>query len=131
MLYHFYVALNLPLALVCLFQPSELLNGFFLHSGTSTPLKMPLHKPDTHGQGGKNKTKPLRSASTHMNQTGHTLVDLPEDAVAGDWGKSSKAHRCQCPVLIIPRTTALATRGSRFRSFAALHHCLKPHRSHS
>ena len=114
-LFALYVALTLPRALVRLFQPSELLNGFFLRSGTAAPLTTPtLHRSDTRGRSGANRTKPLRSTSTRTNQTGRTLVDLPEDAVAGEGGKSSRAQR---PALIIPRAAAAATatRGSRSR----------------
>ena len=71
-----------------------------------------LHGFALHGDG-ENRTKLLRSASTHMNQTGRMLVDLPEDAVAGEGGKDSKAQRHQRPVLIIPRTAAVTTQGSR------------------
>lgn len=111
-LFAIYVALTLPRALVRLFQPSELLNGFFLRSGESeAPLTTPLLRSDTHGRSAANRTRPLRTTSTRTNQTGRTLVDLPEGAVAGEGGKSSKAQR---PALIIPRAGG-AARGSRSR----------------
>ncbi len=58
----------------------------------------------------------MRSTSTRTNQTGHTLVGLPEDGitVTGEWSKSSKTQR---PALIIPpRSNSNGTRGSHSRS---------------
>lgn len=114
-LFAFYVALTLPRALVRLFQPSELLNGFFLRSGTAPPSTS-HHRSGTRGRLGLTKTKPNRSTSTRTNQTGRTLVDLPEDGIANEWVKSSKAQR---PALIIPQRgngNGNGTRGSRSRS---------------
>jgi hypothetical protein len=54
------------------------------------------------------KTKLIRLTSTCMNQTGCMLVDLPEDGIANEWVKSSKAQR---PALIIS-PCANGTRGS-------------------
>jgi ferric-chelate reductase len=109
-LFAFYVALTLPRALVRLFQPSELLNGFFLRSGTAPTSQ---HRSGTRSRSGT-RTKPIRSTSTRTNQTGHTLVDLPEDGIANEWVKSSKAQR---PALVVPpRGNGNNTRGSRSRS---------------
>jgi hypothetical protein len=113
-LFAFYVALTLPRALVRLFQPSELLNGFFLRSGTaprtSTP---PLHRSDTRGRsGGATRTKPMRSTSTRTNQTGRTLVDIPED---GEGGKNSKALIIPPRPVTAAAAAATTTRGSRSR----------------
>lgn len=111
-LFALYVALTLPRALVRLFQPSELLNGFFLRSGTSIPPAT-LQRSGTRSRSGT-RTKPNRSTSTRTNQTGRTLVDLPEDGIANEWAKSSKAQR---PALVIPpRSNGNGTRGSRSRS---------------
>ena len=120
-LFAFYVALTLPRALVRLFQPSELLNGFFLRSGTAPPSTS-HHRSGTRGRSGLTRTQPLRSTSTRTNQTGRTLVDLPEGGIASEWVKSSKAQR---PALIIPpRGNGNGTRGSRSRS----HHSAPPPR---
>jgi hypothetical protein len=106
-----YVALTLPRALVRLFQPSELLNGFFLRSGTA-----PGPPTTSHQRSGtrtrSTRTKPIRSTSTRTNQTGRTLLDLPEDGIANEWVKSNKAQR---PALVIP-PRGNGTRGSRSRS---------------
>jgi ferric-chelate reductase len=113
-LFAFYVALTLPRALVRLFQPSELLNGFFLRSGTAPPSTS-LHRSGTRSRSGT-KTNPIRSTSTRTNQTGRTLVDLPEDGIANEWVKSSKAQR---PALVIPprgNGNGNGARGSRSRS---------------
>jgi ferric-chelate reductase len=111
-LFALYVALTLPRALVRLFQPSELLNGFFLRSG-AVPPSTSLHRSGTRSRSGS-RTNPIRSTSTRTNQTGRTLADLPEDGVANEWVKSSKAQR---PALIIPpRASGNGTRGSRSRS---------------
>ncbi|KAF8504341.1 hypothetical protein F5888DRAFT_1799059 [Russula emetica] len=113
-LFALYVVLTLPRALVRLFQPSELLNGFFLRSGTAPPPTS-LHRSGTRSRSGLTRTKPIRSTSTRTNQTGRTLIDLPEDGIASEWVKSSKAQR---PALIIlPRGNGNGTtRGSRSRS---------------
>lgn len=109
-LFAFYVALTLPRALVRLFQPSELLNGFFLRSGTAPPSS----RSGTRSRSGSTRTKPIRTTSTRTNQTGRTLLDLPEDSIANEWVKSSKAQR---PAIIIPpRGNGNGTRGSRSRS---------------
>ena len=114
-LFALYVVLTLPRALVRLFQPSELLNGFFLRSGT-VPPPTSLHRSGTRTRSGPTKTNPIRSTSTRTNQTGHTLDDLPEDVIANEWAKSSKAQR---PALVIPpraNGNGNGTRGSRSRS---------------
>jgi ferric-chelate reductase len=111
-LFALYVALTLPRALVRLFQPSELLNGFFLRSGKA-PAPTSHHRSGTRSRSGLTRNKPIRSTSTRTNQTGGTLVDLPEDGIASEWVKSSKAQR---PALIIaPRGNGNGTR-SRSRS---------------
>ena len=104
-LFALYVVLTLPRALVRLFQPSELLNGFFLRSG-APPRTTPHHRSDTRGRSSATRTKPNRSTSTRTNLTARTLVDLPEDA---EGGKNNK------PLIIPARPVAPATRGSRSR----------------
>ena len=84
----------------------------FLFSGLITPPVSPLpsrlRRRESHSY-----TIPHHVPFTlSLPQTGCTLVDLPEDAVAGEGGKNSKAQRHQHPVLSIPRTAAVVTRGS-------------------
>jgi len=117
-LFAFYVALTLPRALVRLFQPSELLNGFFLRSGTAPPSTSQHRSGTGTVTRGRSRAKPIRSTSTRTNQTGQTLVDLPEEGIATEWAKDSKAQR---PALIIPQRSnsngkGNGTRGSRSRS---------------
>jgi ferric-chelate reductase len=103
-LFAFYAALTLPRALVRLFQPSELLNGFFLRSGT---LRTHHQAADAHGRSSSTRrAKPIRSTSTRTNQTGRTLVDVPEDAENGNGkvpggGRAGGAHASR-PALVIP-----------------------------
>ncbi len=112
-LFALYVALTLPRALVRLFQPSELLNGFFLRSGTA-PQTTSYHQSGTHGRSGSTRTRPTRWTSKSTNQTGRTLVDLPEGGVTDEWAKRSKAQRRA--IIIPPRGNGNGTRGSRSRS---------------
>ncbi|KAI0300107.1 ferric reductase like transmembrane component-domain-containing protein [Multifurca ochricompacta] len=92
-LFALYVAFTLPRALVRLFQPSEILNGFFLRSGTSpAPPERSgstriLKQADKIGRSGtvtrsnsNTRSQPIRSTSTRTNHSTRTLVDVPEDA---------------------------------------------------
>jgi len=120
-LFALYVVLTLPRALVRLFQPSEILNGFFLRSGSPhKPHDQPnqLHRADTHGRSGATRTRPMRSTSTRTNQTGHTLVGVPEDgedAAAGPRsGKGKASGSVSRPSLIVPwRAAATSSSGAR------------------
>lgn len=100
-LFALYVVLTIPRALVYLFQPSEVSNGFFLRTGSSTAS----NRDDRVLRSGTNRgNKPLRSTSARTNQTAHTLVEKPGDAAygGGDNGKSPSGSVAP-PALIIPQ----------------------------
>jgi ferric-chelate reductase len=97
-LFALYVALTLPSALVHLFQHSQILNGFSLRSESGAAQRTTSHhRSDTHGSSG--------ATSTLTSPTVPALVDVPENDVQGEKGKSSET---QCPALIIPPRTAAA-----------------------
>ncbi|KAI0261234.1 hypothetical protein BC834DRAFT_972832 [Gloeopeniophorella convolvens] len=96
-LFAIYVALTLPRALVRLFQPSELLNGFFLRAGSPRPLersnsaRTPPQRSNTVNRAGtiaksnsNSRPQPKRSTSTRTNHSARTLVDVPEDGKVPD-----------------------------------------------
>ncbi|KAI9449659.1 hypothetical protein F5148DRAFT_1153056 [Russula earlei] len=100
-LFAIYATLTLPCTLVHLFQPSEILNGFFLHSGSlRLHNNTNLHQADMHGHSRMTRTRPIRSTSTSTNQTMCTLVDMLEDeedvaggvAMAKNKNKACTAH---------------------------------------
>jgi ferric-chelate reductase len=95
-LFALYVVLTLPRALVYLFQNSEIQNSFFLRSESgAAPRTTSRHRADTHGSSGVTNTPTSPSLPA--------LVDIPENGVEGEKGKSSEA---QCPALIIPPRAA-------------------------
>ncbi|KAI9451845.1 ferric reductase like transmembrane component-domain-containing protein [Russula earlei] len=117
-LFAVYAALTLPRALVRLFQPSEILNGIFLRSGSSRPHNNTnLHRADTHGRSGTTRTRPLRSTSTRTNQTMRTLVDVPEDEedVAGGVAMAKSKNKARPALIIPPRAAAATTTGGTGR----------------
>ena len=94
-LFALYVVWTLPRALVHLFrvQPSELLNGFFLRSGSGVVQRTTsYHRSDTRG-----------SSSATNAPTGSTVpvpAYIPENGVECKMGESSS--EAQCPALVIP-----------------------------
>ncbi|KAI9437377.1 hypothetical protein F5148DRAFT_1154396 [Russula earlei] len=109
-LFAIYAALTLPRALI--------LNGFFLHSGSSRPHNNTnLHRADTHGRSGTTRTRPIRSTSTRTNQTMRTLVDMPEDEedVAGGVAMAKNKNKARAALITPPRTAAATTTGGAGR----------------
>ena len=98
-LFAVYVVLTLPRALVHLFQHSEILNGFFLHSESgATPRTRFHHRSNSNGSSG--------ATDTPTSPTVPALVDIPDNGVEGEKGQTSEAER---PALIIaPRAAAAA-----------------------
>ena len=90
-LFALYVALTLPRSLVRLFQHSEILNGYFLRSGTK-PLSMRQPKLYTYDGSGTIRKKPIRLIHTLTSPTVDTLVDIPMNNVKGQRRKGNEAQ---------------------------------------
>jgi hypothetical protein len=100
-LFGLYVLLTIPRALVYLFQPSDVFNGFFLRSGSSRAFKGGLAR-----EGTTRSTKPMRSISTRTIK----IVHMPVDTFGDDIGKGgiwkSQPSLASPPALVIPQITA-------------------------
>ena len=106
-LFAVYVVFTLPRTLVYLFKHSEILNGFFLHSGSGAAPHTKYHRrSNSHGSSG--------ATNTPVSPTIPALVDIPDDGVESEKGQSSEAQR---PALIIPPCAAATAevRGSPSR----------------
>jgi ferric-chelate reductase len=102
-LFALYVALTLPRALVRLFQPSEILNGFFLRSGAQrTP---PERNNSTRS------TRTLLRADT-LGRSG-TLTKSRGKASAPPMDRSPSAHKGTDPLPAIITPVARRARGAQ------------------
>jgi len=102
-LFGLYVVSTIPRALVYLFQPSDVFNGFFLRSGSPRAFR----GGDTLARSGTTRSaKPMRSISTRTNQTALTPVDTSWDDVGkgGIW--QTQLSPLSPPALVVPQITA-------------------------
>jgi ferric-chelate reductase len=104
-LFGLYVVLTIPRALVYIFQPTDIFNGFFLRAGSGLPRM--AHGGDPFARSDSTRgTKPMRSISVRANQIAPSPIDMPEDGVlkGGTW--KSPLGPASPPALIIPQRTA-------------------------
>ncbi|KAI9431843.1 hypothetical protein F5148DRAFT_1310429 [Russula earlei] len=117
-LFAIYAALTLPHTLVHLFQPSEILNSFFLHSGSlCLHNNTNFHWADMHGRSGMTRTRPIHLTSTRTNQTMRMLVNMPEDEedVAGGVTMAKNKNKAHAALITPLRMAAATTTGGAGR----------------
>jgi ferric-chelate reductase len=102
-LFGLYVALTIPRALVYLFQPSDVFNGFFLRSG----LPRAFRGGDTPARSATiRSTKPMRSISTRKNQIVLTTAGTCGEDMGGGGIWQTQPSPLSPPALVVPQVAA-------------------------